>query len=443
MENSKLIQERCVCNLIIYTVQSGDTLSGIAARYGVSRETLIDANQLSYPNRLVVGQALVIPEVGGDLHTVARGETLFTIAEQYGTTVEEIMAANPSIANPSILYVGQQIVIPGGTAAPAESIDVNGYAYYTMNRDTLSRTLPDLTYLSIFSHDARPTGRLADIADSSMISAAYSAGAGPIMVVTNIKEGGNFDSGLASWLLTDETTRDRLIDNIVSLAVEKNYYGVDIDFENVYGGDREAYNDFLEELSEELHEKGLILTTAIAPKTSANMRGILYEGHEYAAHGRYADRVTLMTYEWGYRFGEPQAVAPYNQVRRVLQYAVTEIPAGKILMGIPNYGYDWIIGSSSAATVVSNYGAVNIAAQNGAEIFFDETAQTPYFNYRDSSGRRHQVWFEDARSIQAKMDLVREFGLAGVSFWHIGTYFAQGWEVLTANFLVNKLPSPR
>ena len=126
MENSKLIQERCVCNLIIYTVQSGDTLSGIAARYGVSRETLIDANQLSYPNRLVVGQALVIPEVGGDLHTVARGETLFTIAEQYGTTVEEIMAANPSIANPSILYVGQQIVIPGGTAAPGARIDGNG-----------------------------------------------------------------------------------------------------------------------------------------------------------------------------------------------------------------------------------------------------------------------------------------------------------------------------
>ena len=61
----------------------------------------------------------------------------------------------------------------------------------------------------------------------------------------------------------------------------------------------------------------------------------------------------------------------------------------------------------------------------------------------DGSGRRHEVWFEDARSIQAKMDLVREFELAGVSFWHIGTYFAQAWEVLTANFLVNKIRSPR
>ncbi|MBM6924182.1 hypothetical protein H9X81_10845 [Hydrogenoanaerobacterium saccharovorans] len=149
------------------------------------------------------------------------------------------------------------------------------------------------------------------------------------------------------------------------------------------------------------------------------------------------------TYEWGYRYGEPQAVAPYNQVRRVLQYAVTEIPAGKILMGIPNYGYDWVIGSYSPATVVSNVGAINIAVQNNAQIFFDETSKTPYFNYRDDSGRRHEVWFEDARSIQAKMDLVREFELAGVSFWHIGTYFAQAWEVLTANFLVNKIRSPR
>ena len=137
------------------------------------------------------------------------------------------------------------------------------------------------------------------------------------------------------------------------------------------------------------------------------------------------------------------AVAPWNQVRRVLQYAVTAMPAGKILMGIPNYGYDWIVGSSAAATVVSNVGANNIAAQNNAQIFFDETAKAPYFNYRDSAGRRHEVWFEDARSIQAKLDLVREFGLAGVSFWHIGTYFAQAWEVLNANFLVNKVRSPR
>ena len=105
------------------------------------------------------------------------------------------MEANPEIANPSAIYVGQILQIPGSAPRPADSIDVNGYAYYTMNKDTLARTLPDLTYLSIFSHDARPTGRLADIADRSVIGAARSGGAGPIMVVTNIREAATSTAG--------------------------------------------------------------------------------------------------------------------------------------------------------------------------------------------------------------------------------------------------------
>ena len=84
--------------LIIYTVQTGDTLTEIADRYNVSRAELIEANQLNYPDRLVVGQALVIPGSSADTHTVLRGETLFLIAEKYGVTVDELMEANPEIA---------------------------------------------------------------------------------------------------------------------------------------------------------------------------------------------------------------------------------------------------------------------------------------------------------------------------------------------------------
>ena len=102
--------------LIIYTVQTGDTLTEIADRYNVSRAELIEANQLNYPDRLVVGQALVIPSNSADTHTVLRGETLFLIAEKYGVTVDELMEANPEIANPSAIYIGQNIRIPGGSA---------------------------------------------------------------------------------------------------------------------------------------------------------------------------------------------------------------------------------------------------------------------------------------------------------------------------------------
>ena len=165
---------------------------------------------------------------------------------------------------------------------------------------------------------------------------------------------------------------------------------------------------------------------------------------DYPELGAAADTSFLMTYEWGYTYSEPRAVAPINLVAKVVSYAASVIPRDKLLMGMPNYGYNWEIPwvEGSPARSLSNQEAVALANEYGVEILFDAQAATPHFNYSDSSSS-HEVWFEDARSIQAKMDLVREFELAGVSFWHIGTYFAQAWEVLTANFLVNKIRSPR
>jgi spore germination protein len=148
-----------------------------------------------------------------------------------------------------------------------------------------------------------------------------------------------------------------------------------------------------------------------------------------------------MTYEWGYTFGPPMAVAPLNAVRRVLDYAVTAIPKNKILMGIPNYGYDWTLPykQGTSATTLSNVGAVNLAAKVGAVIQYDNISQSPYFNYYDSNGREHIVWFEDARSINAKLKLVNEFKLGGVSYWTIGQYFPQNWLVLSSLYDIKKV----
>ena len=118
---------------------------------------------------------------------------------------------------------------------------------------------------------------------------------------------------------------------------------------------------------------------ALAPKVSADQRGLLYEGIDYRLLGENSDQVLLMTYEWGYTYGPPMAVAPINKVRQVLDYAVQEIPAEKILMGVPNYGYDWPLpferGVTEARTI-GNVEAVLLAAEYYAEIRFDETAQT-------------------------------------------------------------------
>ncbi len=136
------------------------------------------------------------------------------------------------------------------------------------------------------------------------------------------------------------------------------------------------------------------------------------------------------------------AVAPLNQVRRVVEYAVTEIPREKIDLGIPNYGYDWPLPFErgvTKATTIGNVQAVRIAVRVGAEIQFDELAQSPFFLYTDKeSGIAHEVWFEDVRSLQAKFDLIKEFGLRGCGYWQIMQWFRANWLLLYENFYILK-----
>ena len=128
-------------------------------------------------------------------------------------------------------------------------------------------------------------------------------------------------------------------------------------------------------------------------------------------------------------------VAAIHKVREVLDYAVTEIPRNKINMGIPNYGYDWplpYVKGESKAQTIGNVEAVQIAIQNHAEIFYDEIAQTPYFRY-EKNGVGHEVWFEDARSILAKLKLVDEYQIHGIGYWQIMQLFRTIWLLQQSN----------
>jgi len=365
--------------------------------YGTSPEQIIFDNKLMNPDRLVVGQTLVINNV----------------------------AKNPNLENS--LYINP---------VNKRTIIVNGYTYPNTDPAILSSAFPYLTYISIFSYQVLPDGNLTPIDDQPVIEQAIQSGVAPKMVVTNIEQGGDFSSELAREIFTSDQAQDRMIQNILNTMSKKDYVGVDIDFEYLYPEDRERYNDLLEKIRNAIHPYGYILSAAIAPKTSAQQPGLLYEAHDYSAHGYYDDEVIIMTYEWGYTYGPPMAVAPINEVEKVIQYAVTEIPSRKILMGIPNYGYIWELPyvQGSAATVISNPEAVNLAARVNAAIQYDYTAQSPFFNYYDERGIEHIVWFEDARSIYAKLQLVEKYNLGGVSYWTVNNPFPQNWLVLRTMF---------
>lgn len=136
------------------------------------------------------------------------------------------------------------------------------------------------------------------------------------------------------------------------------------------------------------------------------------------------------------------AVAPLNKVEEVLRYAVTQIEPGKIFMGIPNYGYNWtlpFVQGTSQAQSLSNVAAVELAREVGAYIQYDAVAQAPHFDYYDDQWQQHEVWFEDARSIRAKLDLVPLYGLQGISYWNIMRYFPQNWLVLNSLYNIRRV----
>lgn len=426
--------------MVIHVVTEGDTVSSIASAYGVSESQIITQNELPNPDALISGQNIVI-QVPTNVHTVADGDTLASIATQYGTTAIELLRNNPPLTFDSLLTPGQSIYISYDNEKIG-SMSVNGYAYPFISEDVLKRTLPYLTTITIFTYGFTPEAALIPIDDAKVLSLAKEYGVRPIMLLSTLSPEGTFSNVLANTLLTSETLQDTLITAIIENMKAKGYYALDVDFEFIYPEDAQAYVAFIQKLTSRLNPEGLQVMVALAPKISSTQTGTLYEGHDYAALGAAANTVLLMTYEWGYTYGPPMAVSPINKVREVLDYGVSVIPANKINMGVPNYGYDWPLPYVKGTTVAQSLGnvqAVERAIQNNVPILYDNEQQAPYYNYEAADGIAHEVWFEDARSIDAKLRLVPEYNFIGVAYWNLMKYFPANWLVLNGLFNINRI----
>ena len=423
--------------MLIHVVQAGETVYSIATRYGVSPERLSSDNGVGADGALAVGQALAVrfPRV---VHAVTEGDTLSSIARQYGVSLRQLYRNNYALGGRDAVYPGNALVI-SYVSQPVGEIVTNGYAYPHIRRDTLLASLPYMSCLTPFTYGITAAGRLLPLQDAALLESARSLGAAPLMHLSSITEEGGFSNQRSSLILNNPALQGPLIDEIAATAAEKGYRGVDVDFEFVPPEEREEYAAFVRRLRERLAPLRLPVIVALAPKTSAGQRGLLYEAHDYALLGAAADFVLLMTYEWGYTYGPPMAVSPVPQVRAVLDYAVTEIPPEKIFLGMPNYGYDWPLPfrrGVTAARSISNGTAVRLAIDHRVEIQYDERAQAPYFHYTAGDGTVHEVWFEDARSTEAKLRLVTEYGFHGAGYWNLMRPFPQGWVVLNALFNV-------
>lgn len=426
--------------MIIHVVKPGETLFYISEEYNLSGEYIQNINQLPNPNNLVVGQTIIIarPNI---VHVVKHGDDLWSISKTYNVSVTTLLRNNPYLS--SRLMVTGDIIVIEFEDVPIGTTKVNGYVYSNVNQTYLKSVLPYLTYVTIFTYGINDDGTLIGTDDTDIISAAKLMGTAPLMHLSTLDKNGIFSSDLASLILNSYELQDILIENILITLETKGYHGLDIDFEFVPASDRQNYVNFVAKLTNRLNIRGYIVIAALAPKTSSNQQGPSYVGHDYLGIGAAANYSFVMTYEWGYTYGPPMAVAPINKVREVLDYAITEIPADQILMGVPTYGYLWTlpyVKGESKATSLSNVMAVEIAAEYGAQIEYDETAQSPFYNFTDVNGTFCEVWFEDARSIEAKLKLIDEYGFAGAGYWNMDRPFPQNLMVLNLLYKILQVP---
>ena len=415
----------------IHVVQPGDTMYQIARQYGVSMERLLQDNQLENPSHLVVGQAIVVqyPRL---THTVRAGDSLYSIAQTHNTTVAQLLRNNPALQGRDLIFPGQVIVVRY-ESQPTAQLTVSSYAYPYIDRDLLRATLPYQSRLIPFAYRFTADS-LIPLQDEALVNSALQSRVAPLLCLANLNEQDEFSSELIHPLLASETQQRSLIEALMDTLDRRGYFGIDIDFEYVPGEDAAAYAQFLAQLRQALASRRLPLSAALPAKASAGQAGLLFEGVDYHLIAPAVDYALLMTYDWGYISGPPMAVAPLPEVRKVVEYALTEFHPEQLYLGIPNYGYNWTLPLQAGrlARSLNNVEAVQLAWDRRTAIRYDPQAQSPWFRYVDDQGAEHEVWFEDARSIQAKLNLALEYGLYGVGYWNLDRPFPQNWVVLNA-----------
>lgn len=353
-----------------------------------------------------------------NVYVVQNEESLHAVARRFSTTAETLARLN-ALADPSRTVPGLALAVPGEAHKPRREAVVNAYAYPTLPVRIAAELLGHFSFFSSFCARMTAEGDLIPPDDAALVGAALSCGAIPLLCVANLGEGGGFSGDLAHAVLADSRRQEALLERILALIGARGYRGVSLNLACLYPFDREACNAFLRRAAQRLHERGRILITVLAPKADESRSEWLYAAHDYAVHGEEADWVVLMTYDWGHMHGEPGPVSPLGGIRSVLDYASERIQSGKILMGFSNYAYNWVLPwrEGGEASVLSNAAAANLAVSAGAEICYDARTAASHFRYRDAAGLFHEVWFEDARSVKARLSLVDEYDLGGISLW--------------------------
>lgn len=291
-------------------------------------------------------------------------------------------------------------------------------------------------------HVADTSGNLESIAGTDYVNYAHQAG---IEVWAAIRD---FDGGISSFeesyeLLSHTSSRDNLVNQLIAAALSSGIDGINVDFEKISEDCGEHYIQFIRELSVKCRQNGLVLSVDNYVPQAYNQQ---YHRDE---QGVFADYVVIMGYDEHYAGSlEAGSVASYDFVKAGIEQTLEEVPANKVINAVPFFTRVWKetpktdeelaaqAGTEEAeysmkveSTAYSMEEAQTVVAQAGAVAEWDDVTKQNYATW-EYEGSTYEVWLEDASSLQAKLQLVKDYGLAGTAAWRLGQETSDIWDVI-------------
>lgn len=374
---------------------------------------------------------------------VQQGETLDNLSERYDIPVEELTRLNqglrhveagdvikvvertPTFDKPRVRthYVQGFYTGPMGVNMPGSQ------GSFERNARLLSSVAPYWFDLDL-SAPGKIKPRVSPTAIRTLIADAHRRG---VKVLASIHNTDKPPTGVSRTEVLHSVMRAHrmaFFNNLTALMNEYGFDGVNLDFEHLREGDKTLYTEFVCDLAGRLDQQGKTLTVDVLGDARKEPYSLDFD---YPGLAKCADYLAIMTYDQ-YKPSEPYPgpVAALPWVEDTLKKALNDgVPPEKILLGIPFYGYDWTVGQEGARAL--SYEAVNrLRRQFNGVTKFHPTFKVPHMTYIDNQGRQHEVWYEDARSIALKLDLVRRYNLAGIIIWRLGLEDPAAWGVIRA-----------
>lgn len=246
-----------------------------------------------------------------------------------------------------------------------------------------------------------------------------------------------FDANLAHKVLSNPSARTNFVKNLVNLTTREGWDGIAVDIEKTPPADRGNYSTFLTELHNALKAKDKVLNVSIPAKFIDYPSDLWSGAYDYAAIGKAADQVVLMTYD-EHGLGTTQGpIASHDWVNKVITYAVGKIPKDKIVMGLPVYSFDWASNKPTLPAYNSFAQSIGNAKKHGVDVLYNEHDQVPHYQYT-ASGVRHEVYFENAKSLGVKLDYAKKHQLHGVAIWRLGMEDPGLWDNVLKTYGTNK-----